>query len=94
MAKQVEQFNRVARRRAGTAPYLPWLPGLLQFMAVAAFEAVTRSEFGAALIIFPNLVITGLRWLSAQTFLLKNGSLGIAIQLQKMRFLVSVPSVG
>ena len=68
--------------------------GLLQFVTVSAFESMTRSEFGTALIIFPDLVITGFLWLFAQPFFFKNGSLGITIQLQKMGLLVSIPTVG
>jgi hypothetical protein len=82
------QLNSLATRRRSP------LPGLLKLVAVFAFEPMTRSEFGAAFIIFPNLVVTSLLRLPAETFLFENRSFRITIQLQKMRLLVSVPTVG
>ena len=66
---------------------------LLELVSVFAFEAETGVEFGSPLIIFPNLMKAGFPRLCGKAFPLVDVPVGVAIQFQKPRLLVPVPTV-
>ena len=63
-------------------------------MPVFPLEAMTGCEFGAPLVVLPNLVVSRVARLAAQSALFEDISFRVAIQFEESRFLAAIPSVG
>jgi hypothetical protein len=66
----------------------------LQFVAVVPAEVVAGIEIGPSFVIFPDLVVSRLRWQPAERTPLQDVALSVTIQFQGAGLPGAIPAIG